>query len=161
MFFPWTAHLLNLRWVSLVYAFYWCSCMHRCIYQLMMILLTWCILPHGFTFCYIVIVQEWLGYHTYNDGWVVNMRATCWGTLWWQSPANGRKMLSDNYSLSVVYGIECWTTKRGHVDKIGVAKLRILRWMSCKILRNWFPWKLHFSHYIMKKWGNLKMTWMG
>jgi hypothetical protein len=30
---------------------------------------------------------------------------------------------------AMLYGVECWPTKRGHVQQLGVVEMRMLRWM--------------------------------
>ncbi|RCV37904.1 hypothetical protein SETIT_8G100500v2 [Setaria italica] len=32
---------------------------------------------------------------------------------------------------AMLYGVECWSTKRRHVQQISVAKMRMLRWICC------------------------------
>ena len=32
----------------------------------------------------------------------------------------------------MLYGTECWATKKQHVDKMSVAEMRMLRWMCGK-----------------------------
>jgi hypothetical protein len=37
---------------------------------------------------------------------------------------------------AMLYGAECWPTKRRHVQQLGVAEMRMLRWMCGHTRRN-------------------------
>ncbi|RCV37508.1 hypothetical protein SETIT_8G068600v2 [Setaria italica] len=32
---------------------------------------------------------------------------------------------------AMMYGVECWSTKRRHVQQISIAEMRMLRWICC------------------------------
>ena len=38
---------------------------------------------------------------------------------------------------AMLYGAECWPTKRRHVQQLGVAEMRMLRWMCGHTRKDW------------------------
>ena len=38
--------------------------------------------------------------------------------------------------LVLLYGLECWAFRKGHSRKMGVAEMRMLRWMSEHTLKD-------------------------
>jgi hypothetical protein len=38
---------------------------------------------------------------------------------------------------AILYGAECWPTKRRHVQQLGMAEMRMLRWMCGHTRRDW------------------------
>lgn len=41
--------------------------------------------------------------------------------------------------VALLYGTKCWDTKCSHIDQMGVTKMRMLKWMSGKTLKDRVP----------------------
>ena len=86
---------------------------------------------------------RYLGLKLQSDGEIdeyVSHRIQAWWVKWRQASSIlcdrkvPHKLKGKFYRtairLAMLYGAECWATKRQHVQKISVAKMRMLRW-SC------------------------------